>query len=233
MSNIHPTAIIDSHAQIHPSSKISPFTIIKGKVKINRNCIIGSHVTIGADPATDIVEKLDTTIFIDEGCQINDGSIIQSGCVSPTKIGKNTKINYNSLIGHGVVIGKNCFIGLNNSISGISEIGDNVISGPGCTFNNKSIVGKNVRIGIGSLILHKIEDNSVIIGRPARDIKLEKKFNSKIRKLVNDNRKSKPITVKFQRFKLLRKLLKPVYLILPHNVKMCFWKVINIFNHRS
>jgi len=41
MSNIHPTAIIDDEAEIYPSSKISAFTIIRGKVKINKNCIVG------------------------------------------------------------------------------------------------------------------------------------------------------------------------------------------------
>jgi UDP-3-O-[3-hydroxymyristoyl] glucosamine N-acyltransferase len=228
MNKIHSTVIIDPQARIHPSVKISAFTIIKGKVKINKNCIIGSHVTIGAKPATDdISKKLKNTVVIDEGCQIFDGSIIQSGCIVTTKIGKNTKINYNCMIGHGVIIGKNCFIGLNNTISGISKIGDKVTSGPGCTFNNKSKIGNNVKIGIGSLILHEIKNNSVIIGRPARDIKLEKKFNNKIRKLLNDNRKSKPITTNFKRFKLFSLLLKPVYFILPHNFKIFILKIIN------
>ena len=219
MSNIHPTAIIDDEVEIHPSSKISAFTIIRGKVKIKKNCVVGSHTTIGATPVTDIVHELENSVIVEDGCHIGDGVIIQGGCIKTTKIGRNTKINYNCSIGHGVIIGENCFIGLNNSISGKSIFGNNVLSGPGCTFNHLSQIGNNVRIGIGSLVLHKIEDNTVVIGRPARNINLEKKFNKKLRQLLNDNQKSKPITSPLGKYKILRTVLKPIYFILPNTLK--------------
>ena len=227
MSNIHPTAIIDDEVEIHPSSKISAFTIIRGKVKINKDCIVGSHTTIGATPATDMVHNLENSVIVEDGCHIGDGVIVQAGCIKTTKIGRNTKINHNCSLGHGVVIGENCFIGLNNSISGKSILGNNVLSGPGCTFNNLSEIGNNVRIGIGSLVLHKIEDNSVIIGRPARNINLEKKFNKKIRQLLNDDQKSKPMTSPLGKYKFLRNILKPIYLILPSAFQKYILKYLN------
>jgi len=232
MSNIHPTAIIDSQAEIHPSTIILAFAVIKGRVKINKNCVVGNHTTIGADPITgDISTKqLEYSIIIDEGCFIGDGVVIQSGCITATKIKKNSTINHNCSIGHGVVIGKKCFIGLNNSISGKSKLGNNVVSGPGCTFNNLSEVGNNVRIGIGSLILHKIDDNLVVIGRPARNIVLEKNFNQELRKLLNDDRLSNPITSPLGKYKFLRKFLKPIFLILPNFFKK---RILNYLESKS
>ncbi len=225
MSNIHPTAIIDDKAEIHPSSKISAFAVIRGKVKINKNCIVGCHTIVGAKPSTNLFQKLENSIVIDEHCNIGDGVIIQGGCTQTTKIGKNTEINHNCSIGHGVSIGEYCFIGLNNSISGKSKIGNNVITGPGCTFNNLSEVGNNVRIGIGSLVLHKIDNNSVVIGRPAKDINLEKKYNKKLRQILNYDQKSNPITSPLGKYKFLRNILRPLYVILPNVVQ----KYISIY----
>jgi acyl-[acyl carrier protein]--UDP-N-acetylglucosamine O-acyltransferase len=34
--SIHPTAIIDSQAEIHPECEIGPFVVIEGPVKIRR-----------------------------------------------------------------------------------------------------------------------------------------------------------------------------------------------------
>lgn len=90
---------------------------------------------------------------------------------------------------------------------------------PSCTFNNRSKVGKNVIIGIGSLVLHEIRSNLTVIGRPAKDINLEKKFNIKLRELLNENHKSNPITSHWGRFRLFKKLLKPVYSSLPNTFK--------------
>lgn len=225
MSNIDPSAIIDDEAEIHSSSKISAYTVIRGKVKINKNCVIGSHTIIGAKPSTSLFQKLENSIVIDEHCNIGDGVIIQGGCTQTTKIGKNTEINHNCSIGHGVSIGENCFIGLNNSISGKSVIGNNVVTGPGCTFNHLSEVGNNVRVGIGSLVLHRIDNNLVVIGRPAKDINLEKKNNKKLRQLLNDDQKSKPITSPLGKYKFLRNILRPIYSILPNILK----KYISIY----
>ena len=51
-----------------------------------------------------------------------------------------------------IVIGKNCFIGCNAIILKGSELGDNCI------------------VGAGAVVSGKYEDNSVIIGNPARKI---------------------------------------------------------------
>jgi len=44
--NIHSTTIIEDGADIHPSVKIGPYSIIKKNVSIGENTIIGSHVVI-------------------------------------------------------------------------------------------------------------------------------------------------------------------------------------------
>ena len=221
MLNIHPKAIIDPQAKIHNSSIISAYVVILGKVKIHENCHIGEFTKIGSLPVVD--NKINKTIINDveikKGSVIGSNVVIQAGATKTTKIGRNCRINHNSSIGHDVEIGDDCFIGLNNSISGYSKIGNNVKSGPGCTFNNRSSVGNNSVIGIGSLVLHPIQDNQVVIGRPAIDIKIAKKNKAKYMNLINENYISKKITKYPDKFKFLRIILKPIYIFFPKKFK--------------
>jgi acetyltransferase-like isoleucine patch superfamily enzyme len=101
-----------------------------------------------------------------------------------------------------ITVGKECWFGLFNIIMGPVEIGDNVSTGPfvnilgprhpvldqGISKREKTIIGNNVWIGTGSIILFgiKIEDNAIIsagsvvtkdvlagsfiAGNPARDL---------------------------------------------------------------
>ena len=46
MSNIHPTAIVDSTAVIHESVVIGPYSVIGPEVNIAADCELRSHVII-------------------------------------------------------------------------------------------------------------------------------------------------------------------------------------------
>jgi UDP-N-acetylglucosamine acyltransferase len=46
MSNIHPTAIVDSSASIHESVVIGPYSVIGPEVNIAADCELRSHVII-------------------------------------------------------------------------------------------------------------------------------------------------------------------------------------------
>ena len=41
---------------------------------------------------------------------------------------------------------------------------DNVQIGPTSTLNNRSIIEKNARVGIGSLVLHPVNKNAIVFG---------------------------------------------------------------------
>jgi len=43
---IHPTAIINSKANLDSSVKVGPYSIIDGDVSIGAGSVIGNHVTI-------------------------------------------------------------------------------------------------------------------------------------------------------------------------------------------
>ena len=42
--SVHPTAIIDARANVHPSCKIGPYCVIGPEVELGEGCHLVSHV---------------------------------------------------------------------------------------------------------------------------------------------------------------------------------------------
>ena len=104
------------------------------------------------------------------------------GCVVSykTEIGEGTILAYG---GVGIVIherckiGKNCVIAQNVTLGGTSHkynvpvLGDNVYVGAGAVILGEVTVGNNVVIGANSVVTKDIPDNCVVAGVPAKIIK--------------------------------------------------------------
>lgn len=98
----------------------------------------------------------------------------------PTQIGQNVQFPHYGL---GVVInpdariGDNCKIGQNVTIGGRGKpgcpiIGNNVEIGAGALVLGDISIGDNSIIGAGAVVLHSVPSNAVVVGNPARVIKI-------------------------------------------------------------
>lgn len=80
------------------------------------------------------------------------------------------------VIGKGAVIGKNCVIYQNVTIgqehNALPKIGDNVQIYAGAILIGDITIGNNVMIGAGSVVTKSIPDNAVVVGNPAKIIKI-------------------------------------------------------------
>lgn len=119
-------------------------------------------------------------------CEIGDNVFIgpfteiQGG----VKIGNNTRISSHTFICSGVEIGKDCFIGHgvmftndkfdSNTISNWkmceTKISDGVRIGSNTTILPVNI-GSNVIIGGGSVVTKDVNDNKVMCGNPAKELR--------------------------------------------------------------
>ncbi len=145
---VHPTAVIDSDAQIGKGCHIGPFCVLGPNATLGKDTVLVGHVTVSRD------------------CEVGDGVTLFSNVVlyPRTRIGNRVRIHANTVIGGDgfgyaqdqgrhvkvpqigrVIIGDEVEIGCNSSVDR-GALADTVI-GKGTKIDNQVQVGHGVTIG--------------------------------------------------------------------------------------
>ena len=169
---IHPTAIVDSGAEIDESVEIGPYSIIGGNVSIGAGSVIGPHVTI--DPYTEIAP----------GCQIfqyaSIGAVPQAvkfqGEKTYLKIGRNTIIREFATLNRGTAFGGGVTeVGEDNFLMAYTHVAHDCKTGKGVILANNATLAGHITLGdyviVGGLVaIHqfvRIGDFGYIGGKAA------------------------------------------------------------------
>ena len=187
--------LVGANVNIGENTKIGHNTIIENNVKIGKNCYIGSNVILRNTIIEENVHILDGVVIgkkgfgfipnhiknfryphigyvhIKKNSEIGCGSTIDRGSLSVTIIGENTFIDNQVHIAHNVKVGNNCIIAGQVGIAGSSILGNNVKIGGQAGISGHLKIGNNVQIGGGSGVIKNIDDNSKVMGYPAKDLK--------------------------------------------------------------
>ncbi len=187
--------LIGKNVKIGKNCSIGHNTIIEKNVIIGDNCSIGSNVIIRNTIIRNNVFILDGCVIgkkgfgffpnndhnirypqigivlIEENSEIGCGSTIDRGSISNTVIGKNTFLDNQIHIAHNVKIGNNCIIAGQVGFAGSSIISDNVMIGGQAGISGHLKIGKKVQIGGGSGVIKDIQDNSKVMGYPAKNLR--------------------------------------------------------------
>ncbi len=187
--------LIGTNVKIGKNSFIGSNTIIEHNVKIGINCVVGNNVIIKNSLIGDNVVIQDGNkigqkgfgfiplknknikfphigkVIISDNVEIASGCTIDRGSVDDTVIGSNTYLDNQVHIAHNVKIGTNCMIAGQVGFAGSSSIGDNVSIGGQAGISGHLKIGNNVKIGGGSGVIKDIEDNQIIMGYPATNLK--------------------------------------------------------------
>ncbi len=145
---IHPTAVIDSEAEIAPDVRIGPYAVIEGPVRIGPGCVIESHaclsgpLTMGADnfvghgavlgksPQHKGYRSEPTALFIGEGNTFRELVTVHRGTIQgggATRIGDRNLFMINSHIGHDCQVGNSCTLVNGALVAGHVTLTDNCI----------------------------------------------------------------------------------------------------------
>lgn len=186
---IHPTAIVDSQAEVADDVEIGPYAVVQRHVKIGSGSIIGPHATIdpyvtigkncniyqyasiGAAPQalkyqgeTTYVKIGDNTI-VREFVTINRGTGFGGGI---TEIGESNYLMAYSHIAHDCKTGKNVIMANNATMGGHILIDDHVTVGGLVGIHQFVRVGKYAFLGGKSAVVKDIPPFVIASGDRAR-----------------------------------------------------------------
>lgn len=185
------SSIIAESAIIDNASYVSPYNVVIGEksiiepnVTINSDVEIGNHVVIrsGAVIGTEGFEYKKTSkgilpvfhsskVIIHDYVEIGANTCVAKGLMKHTMIHEGVKIDNLVHVAHSVSIGKNSLITAGVIISGSAVIGENVWLSPGVVVRNNVHIGNNSFVGIHSLVIRNVKDNTKVFGVPA--VKME------------------------------------------------------------
>jgi len=199
---------ISDNCTIHKSVKLGNNCVIGKGVIIGKNCIIKDNVVIknaileegiiihenssigttgfGFDPknlSNFRHEPQIGIVYISKNCSIGSSCTIDRGKIESTFFGHSCMLDNQVHIAHNVILGNNVIIAAQCGIAGSTKIGNNVLIGGQAGISGHLNIGNNVMIGAKSGVIKNIDDNSVVAGFPAIDIKKWKKMIINQRKI--------------------------------------------------
>lgn len=178
-TKIYPQVYIGDNVKIGKECIIYAGVKIYSDTVIGDRCIIHSGAVIGSDgfgfaPQKDgsykKIPQIGNVILEDE-VEIGANSTIDCGTMDSTIIKKGTKLDNLVQIAHNCQIGENTVIAALAGIAGSTKIGNGGKIGGQVGIAGHLVIGDNVGIGAQSGVVKSVEDNQVLLGSPALNIK--------------------------------------------------------------
>lgn len=189
---VHPSAIVDDGATVHPSAWIGPGAVIEAGVEIGEaswigpnavimeGTLIGKYVRIGPGavigyegfgfvPGVDGPVKIRQVgrVELRDFVEIGAGACVDRGTLGPTVIGRETKIDNLVQVGHNVRIGERTLIAAQTGLAGSTLVGDDVMLGGQVGVADHVSIGDGVRVAGQGGVTGDVPRGSSVAGMPA------------------------------------------------------------------
>ncbi|MDR3333067.1 MAG: acyl-ACP--UDP-N-acetylglucosamine O-acyltransferase [Synergistaceae bacterium] len=188
MSEIHPTALVSSEADIGPGVKIGPYSIVEsgasvgegaileafvrvgGSVTVGRNCHIFENTVLGGIPQDHNFKGESSSVRIGDDVILRENVTINraTGEGGETSVGRGTMIMEGCHLGHNVRLGEYCTVTNMVGFSGHVVVGDYVVIGGLTGFHQFVRVGSYAMVGGMAKVVKDIPPYSLVDGHPAR-----------------------------------------------------------------
>ena len=185
---IHPTAIIDTKAQIDEQVTIGPYCVIEGPVKISKGSKLDAHVyvsgpttigennrffpfsSIGAEPQDKKYAAEPTELIIGNGNTFRENVTINRGTIQDTGktiIGDDNWVMANVHIAHDCRIGNHTILANAVALAGHVTVNDWAILGGYTLVHQFCAVGAHAFCGMGSVINQDVPNFVIVSGNIA------------------------------------------------------------------
>jgi acetyltransferase EpsM len=137
-----------------------------------RHLITKALIKKGLKPLNIISENsfIDDTSVIGISFQAMPGSLVHSYSV----IGDCVIVNSSATIDHDCIVGNGCHFMGSSAVSGSVIVKDYVTVGTNATILPNITIGEGAYIGAGSVVIKDVLPNQVVVGNPAKFLKINK-----------------------------------------------------------
>jgi UDP-3-O-[3-hydroxymyristoyl] glucosamine N-acyltransferase len=179
-TRISPSATVDSRAAIAPENitigaraVIQPFVVLRGRVIIEDDAIVGAGSVIGSDGFQVLVSAEGSSRRIRHGgvVRVAKGAEIRAHCCidralfgGETRIGEDSTLDHFVYVAHDVRFGARCRVGAGAIINGSVAVGDDVWIGPGATLRDGITIGHGAKVSLGSVVTRDVPQNQRVSG---------------------------------------------------------------------
>ncbi|MFT2111022.1 acyl-ACP--UDP-N-acetylglucosamine O-acyltransferase [Marinomonas sp. 2405UD68-3] len=186
--SIHPTALVDSSAEIDANVEIGAFSIVGPNVKIGSGTVVKSHVvinghtTIGCDNEiyqfSSVGEANQDKKYNDEPTQliIGDRNVIRENATlhrgtiqddGVTMIGSGNLFMASTHIGHDCIVGDDNIMANYAALAGHVTIGDSILLGGYTGIHQFCRIGSFSMCGMGSMVTKDVPEYVMVSGNPS------------------------------------------------------------------
>lgn len=174
---IHPTALVDKHAELDSSVEVGPFAVIGPKVKAGAGTRIGAHAVIegdttigqhnhifqlaaiGAIPQDLKYAGEPTRLVIGDHNQIREFATVHRGTAGGggvTRIGNHCLLMANSHVAHDVQLGDGCILANSSALAGHVVVEDRVIFGGLSAVHQFTRIGRLAFVSGGAMVTQDV-----------------------------------------------------------------------------
>jgi len=190
---IHPLAVVDSQAQVHPEASIGPFCVVQGPAVIKAGVELRSHASVfgrstigertilftgavvGGDPQDLKFRGEDSQVEIGADCRIHEYVTINKGTAGggmKTVVGDHALLMAYVHIAHDCILGNHVVISNNTQLAGHVRVGSRAIISGMVGVHHFVSFGELSYVGAGSGVRYDIPPYMVADGNPAEPRKI-------------------------------------------------------------
>lgn len=120
---------------------------------------------------------IDPSAIIGENVLVGKGTVLCAGSIVSidVKIGEHCLVNVNASISHGSILNDFVSLAPNVSISGDVYLHKYVEVGANAVIREKLLVNNGAVVGMGGVVISDIEENHIVVGNPAKFLKIVEK----------------------------------------------------------